>query len=157
MRNAETDETGRQGDQLDLEAPPRCCRKEPTACCRTVGGDGKPYAVPLVISSATARSCSLCDRRPEARQPRGEFRRVVLRDRSNEDIAARVCNRGCESAIASGNASPVLAKRRLLVGILEKYSADFMESGLKYLAGQLERVSVIRIDVDSVSGEARRS
>jgi len=64
-----------------------------------------------------------------------------------------------ESAIASGNASPVFGeeKREALVGILEKYSPDFMASGLNYLAAKLEQVTVIRIDVDYLSGKARRS
>ena len=46
---------------------------------------------------------------------------------------------------------------KALVWILEKYSPDHMASGLKYLAGKLDQVTVVRIDVDYLSGKARRA
>ena len=62
-----------------------------------------------------------------------------------------------ESAIAFGDATRVGGeeKRQALVWILEKYSPDHMASGLKYLAGKLDQVTVVRIDVDHLSGKAR--
>lgn len=63
------------------------------------------------------------------------------------------------SAIAFGEAKRVSGeeKRQALVWILEKYSPDHMASGLKYLAGKLDQVTVVRIDVDHLSGKARRA
>ena len=125
----------------------------------TVGGDGKPYAFPLSYifrNGAIYFHCATEGRKLDNLAANSAVSFCVI---GQTKTLPREFATEYESAIASGNASPVFGeeKREALVGILEKYSADFMESGLKYLAGQLERVSVIRIDVDHVSGKARRS
>lgn len=144
---------------MDLENAAALLSQGTYGVLSTVGGDGKPYAVPLSYifrNGAIYFHCATEGRKLDNLAANSAVSFCVI---GQTKTLPREFATEYESAIASGNASPVFGeeKREALVGILEKYSADFMESGLKYLAGQLERVSVIRIDVDHVSGKARRS
>ncbi|MBS1186559.1 MAG: transporter [Burkholderiaceae bacterium] len=63
-----------------------------------------------------------------------------------------------ESAIAFGSAHKVEGseKEEALLLILEKYAPGFITQGKQYLAARLEQVTVFRIDVQRLSGKARR-
>lgn len=64
-----------------------------------------------------------------------------------------------ESAIAFGKIHKlegVEAKTEALTGILEKYSQDFMDAGLKYIQAAMERVAVYEFEIEYVTGKARR-
>lgn len=124
----------------------------------TVGSDGLPYAIPLSYILRDWVIYLHCA--PEGRKL----------DNIKSNSAVSFCVVGhtktlpgqfateYESAIASGKAKLISGdeKREALIGILEKYSPDFMKEGLKYLAGKIDKVSVIRIDIDHISGKARR-
>lgn len=124
----------------------------------TVGGDGAPYAIPLSYTF---------DRRVIYLHCANEGRKL---DNIRANPAVSFCVVGhtrtlpdkfateYESAIAAGRASFVDGdeKRAALVGLLEKYSPDFMASGQKYIDGLFDRVTVVRIDVEQISGKARR-
>lgn len=47
-------------------------------------------------------------------------------------------------------------KREALVGFLEKYSSDFMEKGMKYLASDEPKTKVLKLIIEDMSGKARR-
>ena len=124
----------------------------------TVGEDGRPYAIPL--------SYVLDDR--------VIYVHCATEGRKLDNIRANPAVSFCvvghtkvlpgefateyESAVASGTARLVLGdeKQMALVRLLEKYSPDFMKQGLKYIAGSLDKVEVIRIDIEEISGKARR-
>ena len=124
----------------------------------TVGSDGLPYAIPLSYVLRDRVIYLHCA--PEGRKL----------DNIKSNSAVSFCVVGhtktlpsqfateYKSAIASGKAKLISGdeKREALIGILEKYSPDFMKEGLKYLAGKIDKVSVIRIDIDHISGKARR-
>ena len=125
----------------------------------TVGGDGKPYAVPLSYvfrDGVIYFHCADEGRKLEhiEANPAVSFCVVGHTKTLPEQFATEY-----ESAIAFGDATRVGGeeKRQALVWILEKYSPDHMASGLKYLAGKLDQVTVVRIDVDHLSGKARRT
>ena len=63
-----------------------------------------------------------------------------------------------ESAIASGTASLIFGdeKQQALIQFLEKSSPDFMKQGLKFITGSISKVEIIRIDVNEISGKAKR-
>ncbi len=63
-----------------------------------------------------------------------------------------------ESAIVFGSASRVAGaeKDAALLALLEKYSPDFIAPGRDYIAKAKERTVVIRIEVEKISGKARR-
>ena len=63
-----------------------------------------------------------------------------------------------ESAIAFGSATAVddAEKRTALKDLLEKYSQNFMKEGLEYIENLFDKTKVYRIDIQSVTGKARK-
>ncbi len=64
-----------------------------------------------------------------------------------------------ESVIVSGRASSVAGeeKNEVLISIVEKYSPENLNDGLKYIDRAGEKTAVIKILPDHISGKARRS
>ena len=63
-----------------------------------------------------------------------------------------------ESVIASGSASEVdeTEKQEALKQFIEKYSAEFIPEGTEYITKLFDRVSVIKVTVESITGKARK-
>jgi len=63
-----------------------------------------------------------------------------------------------ESAIATGTISEVEGTEKLkaLKLFIDKYSGEFIPEGNEYITKLLERVSVIKLKVKSVTGKARK-
>ena len=63
-----------------------------------------------------------------------------------------------ESAIVSGTTSEVDGneKRDALIKIIEKYSTDFIQEGNEYIDKLYDRVSVIKLSIQSITGKAKR-
>lgn len=76
----------------------------------------------------------------------------------NTKILADKFSTEYESVIVSGRARIVTAteKRKALESLLNKYSSDFIESGLEYINRAEEATNVIRLAIDEISGKARR-
>ena len=124
----------------------------------TVGKDGQPYAVPLsyvyqdecIYFHCAAEGHKLDNIRAN---PAVSFCVVGKTQTLPREFATEY-----ESAVAFGTASEVEGeeKRAALVKLLEKYSAEFLASGNKYIDGKLGQTRVVRIDVVHVSGKSRR-
>jgi nitroimidazol reductase NimA-like FMN-containing flavoprotein (pyridoxamine 5'-phosphate oxidase superfamily) len=63
-----------------------------------------------------------------------------------------------ESAVVFGTAGEVfdVERHRALVWLLEKYCAGFMEGGLQYIELKNPVTKVIKIEINRLSGKARR-
>jgi uncharacterized protein len=63
-----------------------------------------------------------------------------------------------ESVIAEGTTSEVEGTEKLeaLKMFIEKYSGEFIQEGNEYITKLLEKVTVIRLTVKSVTGKARK-
>lgn len=124
----------------------------------TVGSDGQPYAIPLSYVYQDERIYFHCATEGHKldnirANPAVSFCVVGKTQTLPREFATEY-----ESAVAFGTASEVEGeeKRAALVKLLEKYSAEFMASGNKYIDGKLDQTRVVRIDVVHVSGKARR-
>lgn len=124
----------------------------------TVGADGLPYGIP--ISYVFHRDALYLHCAPEGRKldnikfsPAVSFCVVGHTRTLPGEFSTEY-----ESAVVSGLATFVSGdeKREALVAILEKYSPEFMTQGQKYLAGKIDHVTVVRLDIEHVSGKARR-
>jgi nitroimidazol reductase NimA-like FMN-containing flavoprotein (pyridoxamine 5'-phosphate oxidase superfamily) len=63
-----------------------------------------------------------------------------------------------ESAVAFGRASEVQEseKHEAMLSLLKKYSPDFMEEGQKTIAKFIDKTTVIKIDINHITGKARK-
>jgi len=63
-----------------------------------------------------------------------------------------------ESVIASGTATVVEdeEKQEALQQIIEKYSADYIEESKEYIKRYFDRVKVIRLSIETLTGKARK-
>lgn len=124
----------------------------------TCGADGQPYGLPLsycVIDNAIYFHCAQAGHKIEnlAADRRVSFCVVGKTEVLPESFSTRY-----ESVIVFGRAGEVLGaeKQQALEGLLRKYSAPFLTEGLAYVAAKWEKTKVIRIDIDTISGKARR-
>jgi len=63
-----------------------------------------------------------------------------------------------ESAIIFGKAMEIEGEEKLkaLIAFVEKYSSKYMEKGKELASNSLHKTVVIRIDIESITGKARR-
>ncbi|MGE5632341.1 MAG: pyridoxamine 5'-phosphate oxidase family protein [Caulobacteraceae bacterium] len=63
-----------------------------------------------------------------------------------------------ESVIAFGKAYEVLGdeKREALIMLIKKYSPEYVEQGIDYINRAQEKTEVIKIEIDHITGKARR-
>jgi hypothetical protein len=45
---------------------------------------------------------------------------------------------------------------KALVALVEKYSSEYLEKGKEYAANSIDKTVVIRIDIERITGKARR-
>ncbi len=63
-----------------------------------------------------------------------------------------------ESVIVSGNASFIGGdeKKKALIKLVEKYSADFTREGLQHIKKNFDRTGVFKLEIGSVSGKSKK-
>jgi uncharacterized protein len=63
-----------------------------------------------------------------------------------------------ESAIASGTVSEIEGEEKqvALMLLIEKYSSDFIPEGKDYISKLNERVKVLKLSIESITGKARK-
>ncbi|SDO68446.1 pyridoxamine 5'-phosphate oxidase family protein [Desulforhopalus singaporensis] len=121
----------------------------------TVDGDGQPYGVPLNYvyrDGAIYFHCALNGHKLDniGGNPKVSF--CVVGD---VEVLPAEFSTSYQSVIAFGVASEVVGNERYqaLEWLLEKYSSDFMEQGIKYI-DKLDKVTrIIKIEVRHVSGK----
>ncbi len=124
----------------------------------SVGADGQPYAVP--VNYVLAGECI--------------YFHSALEGHKLENIRANPAVSFCvvgqtktlpgkfateyESAVAFGVASEIVdgEKKEALLKILAKYSPEHLVAGGKYLDGKIDETVVVRIDIEHLTGKARR-
>ena len=124
----------------------------------TVGADDQPYGVPLnyvLQDSCIYFHCALVGHKLEniAAAAKVSFC-VVGRTR----ILAEEFSTAYESVVAFGVAKPVEGAERIeaLTLLLEKYCPEHLETGKQYIAAENRATRVIKIEIDHLSGKARK-
>jgi uncharacterized protein len=124
----------------------------------TVSPDGQPYGVPVSFAYADDAlyfHCALEGHKLDnlASNPRVAFCVVGETKVLPDKFATRY-----ESAIVFGKAYELVGneKRSALVELLKKYSADFIEKGERYIDSDIEKTKVFKIEIEALSGKARR-
>lgn len=124
----------------------------------TVDAQGQPYATPLSYAFRDGSiyvHCALSGHKLDnlATNPRVCFCVVGRTELLPAEFATRY-----ESVLAFGTASEITGEERLnaLRWLLEKYSPDFLAEGEIYIEQQQAATRVIKINIDQLSGKARR-
>ena len=124
----------------------------------TVSADGQPYGVPVSFAfdgNALYFHCAVEGHKLEnlAANPRVSFCVVGATEVLPDKFATRY-----ESAIVFGTARELTGDEQhaALTEILKKYSADFLEKGEKYIESDMPKTRAFRIEIESLSGKARR-
>jgi nitroimidazol reductase NimA-like FMN-containing flavoprotein (pyridoxamine 5'-phosphate oxidase superfamily) len=125
----------------------------------TVGDDGQPYAVPLsyaLVENSLFFHCAREGHKLENIKANPAVSFCVV---GATQTLPRQFGTEYESVVAFGRAREIFdeEKHAALVKILEKYSPDFIASGLKYIAGKTDATRVVRIDIEHLTGKARRA
>lgn len=124
----------------------------------TAGEDGQPYGVPLSYAykeKCIYFHCAVSGHKIDNIEfnPRVSFC-VVGKVR----ILPEKFSTEYESAIAFGTASELSGpeKHSALLLLLEKYTPGFIEDGKKYIERKEQSTRVFKIEIDHISGKARR-
>jgi len=124
----------------------------------TTGSDGQPYALPLNYVYHDRRiyfHCAVEGMKLDNIKVNPAVSFCVVGE--TQVLPGKFATR-YESAVVFGVAAEVdeEEKRMALFKILEKYSPDFIEGGTKYINGSFDKVAVVRVDVQHLTGKARR-
>jgi len=124
----------------------------------TVSADGQPYGVPVSFAyeeGALYFHCAVEGHKLDnlASNPRVSFCVVGATEVLPDKFATRY-----ESAIVFGAARELFGdeKQAGLTRLLKKYSADHMEKGQKYIRSDIGKTRVFTLEIESLSGKARR-
>jgi len=121
----------------------------------TVDGDGQPYGVPLNYSlndDCLYFHCALEGHKLDNLLCNGKVSFCVV---GRTKVLPAEFTTEYESVIVTGRAAVVQGeeKYKALIGLVEKYSTEFVEAGRKYIEALDSETMVVRIAVDSMTGK----
>lgn len=124
----------------------------------TVSEDGIPYGVPLnycVLDQSLYVHCALEGRKVENLEYSPAVSFCVV---GGTEVMPEKFGTKYESVIVAGRAKEVFGagKEAALEGLLHKYSSDFFDGGLDYIRTLGDKTRVFRIEIDHLTGKARR-
>jgi nitroimidazol reductase NimA-like FMN-containing flavoprotein (pyridoxamine 5'-phosphate oxidase superfamily) len=123
----------------------------------TIGADGYPYGVPLNYTYFDNCICFHCAREGHKLENIDFNNKVSFCVVTKSDVLSNEFDTDYASAIAFGTAAVVAAdseKKDILLSVLNKYSADYLEAGKNYMKKYWDETKVIKIDIEHLSGKA---
>jgi hypothetical protein len=123
----------------------------------TVDGKGQPYGVPLnyvLRNDCLYFHCALEGHKLDNLLANSRVSFCVV---GRTNVLPAEFSTEFESVIVFGEASVVQGNERYqaLVGLLEKYSPEFLDEGRAYIEKFDNRTKVVRIEIDSITGKAK--
>lgn len=125
----------------------------------TISEDGTPYGLPMsyaytdgtiYMHGAKAEGHKILNIKNSSK---ASFTVV-----SNTEVLPGKFSTKYMSAIVFGKASLVNAeeeRKKALIALLQKYSADFMEKGIQYMNSAIDKVYIIKVDVEDLTAKGR--
>ncbi len=150
----------RKDRALDISEAQKILNDGEYGVIASCGADGVPYAIP--------RSYAVFNGKIYMHSTLGESH---FRDNINQN--ANVCftvvgktevlpskfSTRYESVVVFGRAREVFdadLKEQALLALVEKYSPDFLESGLDYIQSAIGKTAIVEIEPLNITGKARR-
>ncbi len=124
----------------------------------TVTENGKPYGVPLnfcIIDHCIYFHCAIEGQKIDNIK---QNKSVSFCTVGNTEILPDKFGTKYESVILSGEVEEVfdINKQIALEGLLQKYSSEFFDKGIKYIEGLREKTRVFKITINKLTGKARK-
>ena len=124
----------------------------------TVTEDRKPYGVPLnfcVIDSRIYFHSAIEGHKIKNIQQNRYVSFCVV---GNTEILSDKFGTKYESVIVFGEVEEVFDKHKqiALEGLVRKYAPEFIEEGRKYIASQKDKTRIFRININRLTGKARK-
>ncbi len=124
----------------------------------TVTENGKPYGVPLnfcVIDDCVYFHCAVEGQKIDNIT---QNKSVSFCAVGNTEILPGKFGTKYESVVVSGDVEEVfdMNKQIALEGLLQKYSPEFIDQGIKYIEGLREKTRVFKITINKLTGKARK-
>ena len=124
----------------------------------TVNENGKPYGVPLnfcIIDLCIYFHCAIEGQKIDNIKQNKSVSFCVV---GNTEILPDKFGTKYESVIVSGGVEEVfdINKQIALKGLLQKYSPEFFDKGLKYIEDLGEKTRVFKITINKLTGKARK-
>ena len=123
----------------------------------TIGADGYPYGVPLNYTYVDNCICFHCAQEGHKLENIDFSDKVSFCVVTKSDVLANEFDTDFESVIAYGRAEVVSddsEKKDILLSILKKYSADYLQAGNNYIKKYWDETKVVKINVEHLSGKA---
>ena len=123
----------------------------------TVTENGEPYGVPLnfcVIDDCVYFHCAVEEQKIDNIT---QNKSVSFCAVGNTEILPGKFGTKYESVVVSGDVEEVfdMNKQIALEGLLQKYSPEFIDQGIKYIEGLREKTRVFKIAINKLTGKAR--
>ena len=121
------------------------------------GDDGYPYTVPLSYAYSDGKLFFHCAKEGHKLDSIQKDERVTFCLIDKDEIIQEKFNTIFRSVIIFGRAKILTTdyeRQHALEVILEKYSPNYVEEGLKYIKNQWSRVCIVEIDIEHMTGKA---
>ncbi len=124
----------------------------------TVSENGEPYGIPLsycVVDESIYFHCATEGNKLDHFKHNKLVSFCVV---GNTEILPAKFSTKYKSVIVSGKIEESFdaEKQKGLEGLLHKYSPEFIDKGITYIASAKEETKVFRIKIDSLTGKARK-
>ena len=123
----------------------------------TIGEDGYPYGVPLNYTYYDNCICFHCAQEGLKLENINFNNKVSFCVVTKSDVLGNEFDTDYESAIAFGKANVIAddsEKNKILLSVLNKYSADYLKAGNNYMKKYWDETKVIKIKIEHLSGKA---
>jgi nitroimidazol reductase NimA-like FMN-containing flavoprotein (pyridoxamine 5'-phosphate oxidase superfamily) len=144
--------------QLSMEHIERILKEGEYGVLATFGENGYPYATPISYTYEGNSIYLHCAVEGQKLDNIKHTDRVSFCVVGKTQVLPEAFSTIYESVIVFGKASIVdneEEKRKALIGLIEKYSKDFMKEGLEYINRAIKKTCIIRIDIEHATAKGR--
>lgn len=129
--------------------------KEGVGILATVDKDGQPYGIPVNYVYDQDHIYFHCAIEGHKLDNIRENNRVCFTVYGENQVIPQRFTTTYESTVVFGTAKEVVGeeKQRALKLIIEKFSPDFLESGLEYIERAHEKTAVVKIEIGHLTGK----
>lgn len=148
----------RQDRQIEKNQTIDILEKANYGVLSTVDDNGQPYGVPLNYvyeKGALYFHCAIEGYKLDNIKNNSKVSFCVV---GHENVLPDKFSTDYESVIIFGRAEEVFddEKNMALLGLIDKYSPDYMEKGKEYIIKLECRTKVIKVNIEHISGKARK-